>query len=185
MEEKKQPKRKISERIGWILYILVVCLVTFLVIRYVGQRTCVIGSSMENTLSDGDNLIVDKISYRFHDPERFDIVVFPYRYQEHTFYIKRVIALPGETVQILDNGDILINGEVLAESYGREVIKNPGLAKEPITLNEDEYFVLGDNRNDSTDSRMPDVGRVRRDEILGKAWLRIYPFQKIGFIRHQ
>ena len=158
---------------------------TFLMIRYVGQRTRVDGSSMENTLTNGDNLIVDKISYRFHEPERFDIIVFPYQYKEDTYFIKRIIGMPGETVQITDKGEILINGEELVESYGREVIKDPGLASDPITLGEDEYFVMGDNRNYSKDSRFPDVGNIKRADIIGKAWLRIYPFDKIGFIRHQ
>lgn len=154
-------------------------------IRYVGQRTRVDGSSMENTLTNGDNLIVDKISYRFHEPERFDIIVFPYQYKEDTYFIKRIIGMPGETVQITDKGEILIDGEELVESYGREVIKDPGLASDPITLGEDEYFVMGDNRNYSKDSRFPDVGNIKRADIIGKAWLRIYPFDKIGFIRHQ
>lgn len=187
MEEQRKPKgrKQAKEYVSWIGYLLLVFLVTFLLIHYVGQRTRVIGSSMESTLSDGDNLIVDKISYRLKDPERFDIVVFPYAYQEHTFYIKRVIGLPGETVQIAENGDIFIDGKVLEEFYGREVIKDPGLAAEPVVLGDDEYFVLGDNRNDSSDSRMPDVGKIQRKDIIGKAWIRIYPLNKIGLIRHQ
>lgn len=187
MEEQRKPIRSrcIKDGLNWILYLVAIGLITFLLIGYVGQRTRVIGSSMESTLSDGDNLIVDKISYRFKEPERFDIIVFPYEYQEHTFYIKRVIGMPGETVQIAENGDILIDGEVLNEFYGREVIKDPGLAVKPIVLGEDEYFVLGDNRNDSSDSRMPDVGNIKRKDMIGKAWLRIYPFDEIGFIRHQ
>ena len=85
-----------------------------------GQRTQVSGSSMETTLSDGDNLIIDKLSYKLHDPERFDIIVFPYQYEENTFYIKRIIGLPGETVWINDMGDIYINGVLLKENlwYG-------------------------------------------------------------------
>ena len=88
--------------LGWILYILIIVGLTYLIITYVGQRTRVSGSSMETTLSDGDNLIVDKISYRFHDPERYDIIVFPFKYEENTYYIKRIIGLPGETVQVVD-----------------------------------------------------------------------------------
>ena len=138
---------------------------------------------MEATLSAEDNLIVDKLSYRFHDPERFDIIVF--LQAEDTFYIKRVIGLPGETVQIDEEGNIYVDGEVLAESYGREVIANPGRAYEPVELGENEYFVLGDNRNNSSDSREPSVGNIRREQIIGRAWLRIWPFDKIGFIRHR
>ena len=175
----------IREILGWIFYIIVILVLTYVIITYVGQRTSVSGSSMETTLSDGDQLLVDKLSYRFQDPKRFDIIVFPYQYKEDTYFIKRIIGMPGETVQITDKGEILINGEELVESYGREVIKDPGLASDPITLGEDEYFVMGDNRNYSKDSRFPDVGNIKRADIIGKAWLRIYPFDKIGFIRHQ
>lgn len=187
MKEEEHGKRGkvVRESVSFILYLIVIVVLTFLMIRYVGQRTRVDGSSMENTLTNGDNLIVDKISYRFHEPERFDIIVFPYQYKEDTYFIKRIIGMPGETVQITDKGEILINGEELVESYGREVIKDPGLASDPITLGEDEYFVMGDNRNYSKDSRFPDVGNIKRADIIGKAWLRIYPFDKIGFIRHQ
>ena len=108
---------KLKELLSTSIYLLVVLVLTLLVITYVGQRTKVIGSSMESTLSDGDNLIVDKISYRFKEPERFDIIVFPFRYAEKTYYIKRIIGLPGETVFIDENGSIFIDGEVLNEYY--------------------------------------------------------------------
>lgn len=181
-EEKKTGL--LREMLGFLLYVAVVVGITFCIITFVGQRTYVSGRSMENTLSHGDNLIVDKLSYRFRDPERFDIIVFPFRYEEKTYYIKRIIGLPGETVQIQD-GNIYIDGEVLNESYGREVMKNAGLAADPITLGEDEYFVLGDNRNDSTDSRDPSVGVIHRSEIIGRAWVRIWPLSEIGVLKHQ
>lgn len=98
---------------------------------------------MSPTLADGDNLIVDKISYRFHDPERFDIVVFPFRYADKTYYIKRIIGLPGETVYIDEEGTIYIDGEVLNENFGKEVIQDPGRAYEPVKLGTDEYFCAG------------------------------------------
>jgi len=170
----------VKELLGTSVYILVVLLLAYLVVHYVGQRTEVVGESMELTLMDGDNLIVDKISYRFSDPKRFDIVVFPYRYNVQDIYIKRIIGLPGETVQISENGDIYINGEVLKEYYGRETIEKPNRAAEPITLKDDEYFVLGDNRNNSRDSRWEDVGNIKRDELMGKVWIRIYPFREFG-----
>lgn len=169
------------------LYLLIVLCATYLVITFVGQRTVVEGESMETTLSDGDNLIVDKLTYRFNDPERFDIIVFPFQYQEDTYYIKRIIGLPGETVQIDEKGNIYINGEILQESYGREIIfpENVGIAIDPIVLGEDEYFVMGDNRNNSSDSRTEIVGNIHRDDIIGKAWLRIWPFAKFGVLKHQ
>lgn len=166
-------------------YILFVLCAIYLLIHFVGQRTQVLGSSMEPKLSSEDNLIVDKISYRFHEPERFDIIVFPYHYENNTYYIKRIIGMPGETVQIDGEGNILIDGEVLEENYGKEVIQSPGRAYEEITLGDDEYFVMGDNRNNSTDSRDPSVGNIKRGEIIGRAWLRIWPLDKFGLIKHR
>ena len=177
----------LKELLSTGLYILVVLVMTYLVIHYVGQRTEVDGESMENTLSNGDNLIVDKITYRFSDPKRFDIIVFPFQYKENTYYIKRIIGLPGETVQIDDGGNIYINGELLEESYGREIIRPDtiGRAAEPIVLGDDEYFVMGDNRNNSSDSRTEIVGNIHREDIIGRAWLRIWPFSKFGILKHQ
>lgn len=171
----------IRELFGFIVFIVIVAAVSYFVVAFVGQRTQVSGESMETTLADGDHLIVDKISYRFRDPKRYDIVVFPYRYEENTYYIKRIIGLPGETVQIAD-GYVYINGVLLDEHYGNEVMNNPGLAAEPITLGADEYFVLGDNRNNSQDSRSANVGVIHRDELLGRAWIRIWPLDKFGVI---
>ncbi len=174
----------VKELFGWIVFIVVVVAASYLIVTFVGQRTEVSGSSMETTLSSGDQLIVDKISYRFRDPKRYDIVVFPYRYEENTYYIKRIIGLPGETVQIVD-GMVYINGSPLNEHYGNEVIEDPGSAAEPITLGDDEYFVLGDNRNNSQDSRASNVGLIHRDELLGRAWVRIWPLDEFGVIKHE
>lgn len=173
--------------ISTLLYLLFVLCLTYLVITFVGQRTEVEGSSMETTLSNGDNLIVDKITYRFRDPQRFDIIVFPFQYQEDTYYIKRIIGLPGETVQIDEQGNIYIDGKLLSENYGREIIRpeNVGIAAEPVVLGEDEYFVMGDNRNNSSDSRTEIVGNIHREDIIGRAWVRIWPLEKLGVLKHQ
>ncbi len=178
-------KNVIKEILGTSMYLLVVLCLTYLVITFVGQRTQVIGSSMESTLSNNDNLIVDKISYRFQDPKRFDIIVFPYQYAEETYYIKRVIGLPGETIRIDELGTIYVNDVMLEESYGREIMKEPGRAFETITLAEDEYFVLGDNRNNSSDSRDPSVGNIQENQIIGRAFVRIWPLAKFGVLKHQ
>ncbi len=172
----------IKEIIGVVINVLICFAIVFLITHFVGQRTVVSGSSMEDTLSDGDNLIVDKISYRFSDPERFDVVVFPYQYEEDTYYIKRIIGLPGETVYIDASGNIYIDGEILEEGYGTDVIIQAGLASTEITLGDDEYFVLGDNRNNSTDSRFESVGNIKGEDIVGKAWLRVYPFSEFGLV---
>ena len=179
--------RIMRELLNTAIYLLCVLGAVWLVITFVGQRTEVEGASMENTLRNGDNLIVDKLSYRFHDPERFDIIVFPFQFQDNTYYIKRIIGLPGETVQIMDDGSIYINGEKLEENYGMEVIKPEtiGRAAEPIELGDDEYFVMGDNRNNSSDSRTDMVGNIKRENIIGKAWLRIWPVSDFGILQHQ
>ncbi len=187
-DEERTPKGKkeksvAQELLGTVLYIAVVAFVCFLIITFVGQRTTVSGQSMEPLLHDGDNLILDKLTYHFRDPERFDVVVFDQTESDH--YIKRIIGLPGETVQIID-GYVYINGERLEDDvYGKEVMLQPMRAADPITLGEDEYFVLGDNRNYSRDSRDPGVGNVKRSQILGRAWLRFWPLNQIEFIKHQ
>ena len=180
----EKPKGIVKELSGWIVYIAIIIGLTWLIITFVGQRTRVSGHSMEATLHDGDNLIVDKLSYHFREPKRFEIIVFPYRHKENTYYIKRIIGLPGETVQVKD-GYVYINGEKLDENYGLEVMEDAGIAAEPIELGEDEYFVLGDNRNHSSDSRDPSVGILHRDELIGRAWVRIWPLDSIGVIPHE
>ena len=174
----------VREIISTAVYLLAVVAVTFLFVQFVGQRTHVNGDSMNVTLEDGDNLIVDKLSYRFSEPERYDIIVFPYQYQEKTYYIKRIIGMPGETVQIID-GMVYIDGEMLDESYGKEVMQYSGVAGDQIELGTDEYFVLGDNRNNSSDSRDPSVGNIKEDQIIGKAFIRIWPLNKFGILKHQ
>lgn len=177
----------LKELLSTGLYLLSIFIVTWLIVTYVGQRTEVEGESMEPMLQNGDNLITDKITYRFRDPERFEIIVFPFKYEEATYFIKRVIGLPGETVWIDEDGSIYINGEVLEENYGKEVIRPDriGRAAEPITLGEDEYFVLGDNRNDSSDSRTEMVGNIKKSDILGRAFMRIWPLNKFGLLKHK
>lgn len=185
---RKEPEKKevsvAREMISTVIYMAFVMCAVLLFLRFVAQRTCVNGDSMNDTLQSGDNLMVDKLSYRFKDPERFDIIVFPYEHQENTYYIKRIIGLPGETVQV-KNGSIYIDGELLTEPYGKEPMERAGIAGEPVKLAQDEYFVLGDNRNNSSDSRDPSVGNIHRDRIVGKAFIRIWPLDEFGILKHQ
>lgn len=185
-EEAKKKKMKAIAReiLSNSLFLLVVLVLTLLIVKYVGQRTVVVGDSMETTLQNGDNLIVDKIGYRFHDPERFDVIVFPFEYKDETYYIKRIIGLPGETVRIDDDGNIYINDVILEEHFGAETMIDPGLAYGGITLGENQYFVLGDNRNHSSDSRVPSVGLIEKEDIIGRAWIRLFPLSKFGKIPH-
>lgn len=182
-EELEEPDRKKKLRgilIEAVLYIAIIVLCVKVVPRYVIQRTIVDGESMMDTLKDRENLLVEKISYHFKNPERFDVIVFyPYGRDSDEYYIKRVIGLPGETVQIIGS-QIYINGKVLDEDYGKDPIEFAGTVEEPQTLGEDEFFVLGDNRDVSQDSRFEEVGFVKKKNIEGKAILRIYPFSKFG-----
>ena len=182
-EVKPEDINIVKELLSLIIYIGVVVLLCYFIINFVGTRSRVDGSSMEPTLTDGDSLWVDKLSYTFGDPERFDVIIF--NYDEDTTYVKRVIGLPGETFRIDQNGNIYINEQLLKEDYGKEVIlpTNLGRANQPVVLGEDEYFVLGDNRNNSSDSRWADVGNVHREDIIGKVVLRIYPFSDFGVVR--
>lgn len=174
----------VKELAGWVLYVAIIVGLTFLIVTYVGQRTKVSGASMEATLQNGDNLLVDKISYRFREPKRFEIIVFEHG-TDH--YIKRIIGLPGETVQIVGN-QIFIEGELIEENFSRDgEMGSAGIAANPITLGEGEYFVLGDNRLHSHDSRaFSSVDeRVTKDLIVGRAWIRLWPFETIGVISHE
>lgn len=178
--EKIDPKKEI---ISMILYLAVVFISVYLIITYVGQRTEVNGDSMEPTLSNGDNLIMDKLSYHLRDPERYEVVIFPCPTEPDVYFIKRVIGLPGETVQIKDEKVYIDGKELETETYGIAPIEEPGIAYEPLKLGDDEYFVLGDNRPVSRDSRYEEVGPIGKDTIEGRALIRIYPFSKIGMVK--
>lgn len=175
-------KGKLLDFLNGSMYFFVVIIIAFFIIKYIGQRTEVVGSSMEPTLIDAENLIVDKLTYRFKDPERYDIIIFPYRDSSGRYYIKRVIGLPGETIYINERGDVFIDGVKLEEDYIKEKATNAGLASVPLELGENEYFVLGDNRNNSVDSRVPEVGLVTKDEIIGRAILRVWPINKFKIL---
>lgn len=167
------------------IYALIIYTCIYLIPTYVIQRTIVDGPSMENTLHNGEHLMVEKISYHLDKLKRFDIIVFyPHGRDSKEYYVKRIIGLPGETVQI-KGSDIYIDGEVLDENYGKEPITVAGLAAEPITLGKDEFFVMGDNRAVSLDSRYEEVGVVPKENIGGRAVLRIWPLNKFGLLNHE
>ena len=182
-EQFEKKKSRVREAIDFILYLAVVAGICYVIVTFVGQRTVVSGTSMIPTLQDGDNLITDKISYRFRDPERYDIIVLRVESQ-HENFIKRVIGLPCETVQIV-GGRVYINGELLeSDVYGNELMISAGRASQPITLGENEYFVLGDNRNGSADSRLEEVGNVDKSRIIVRAFVRIWPLSQFGLLKH-
>jgi signal peptidase I, bacterial type len=171
----------IREIYQMILSCILVIAAVFLINTFVIQQVQVDGSSMNQTLQNNDRLLLEKLTYHWSSPKRFDIVVFKPYESGKLLYIKRVIALPGETIQIKD-GNIYIDGAKLKEHYGIEKIMESGIAAQNITLGKNEYFVMGDNRNNSKDSRDREVGLVKRSAILGKVFVRIWPLSKIGEI---
>lgn len=188
MGTKKNKKKKamlvfLKSFMSTSLYLLFVLFLTYIMLTYVCKKTEVEGESMETTLFDGQQLMMDKLTYRFKEPRRFDIVVFPYQHGKRTLFVKRIIALPGESIRIDNEGIIYINGEELKESYGTEAIEDPGIAIAELTLGDDEFFVLGDNRNYSIDSRFVEVGNVKKSDILGRVLFRIWPLDTIGFVK--
>lgn len=194
--QKKGWKRPTSESAGLRLvnniFVFVVCIllayfIASVVTHYVVHQTWVEGESMEPTLSDGDSIIIQKVSYYFANPKRYDVVVFPVALEkedsrEKTYYVKRVIGMPGETVQIWNGRVYIDDRELSGDTYCLSEILDAGNAISPITLGENEYFVLGDNRNMSTDSRSDFVGLVQRENIVGKVYMRIWPFSHWGLI---
>ncbi|MCR5625094.1 MAG: signal peptidase I [Lachnospiraceae bacterium] len=173
-------RSKLSIVIEILIYVAIIIFCVKIVPEYIIQRTIVDGSSMESNYNDGDNLFVEKVTKHFKNPDRFDVIVFyPNPEENDDYYIKRVIGLPGETVQITGD-DIYINGELLEENYGKNSMKTAGIAENGITLGKDEFFVLGDNRKISLDSRYEEVGPVKKANIGGRAVFRVWPFSEFG-----
>lgn len=178
----QKKSKKISVIIELLIYAIIIYACVYIIPTYVMQRTIVDGPSMENTLHDDESLLVDKIVYKLNGLKRFDIIVFyPYGREAEEYYVKRIIGLPGETIQIIGS-DIYINDKILIEDYGKNPIDYQGIAAEPLTLGEDEFFVLGDNREVSKDSRYEEVGPVSRENIGGRSMLRVWPLNKFGLV---
>lgn len=172
----------VPEALKWALQIVIVCIFAFVFVWYFGQRISNIGDSMNPVLKNGDVVLVNRILYDASSPKRGDIIVFKPNGNENLHsYVKRIVGLPGETVQIKD-GAVYIDGKKLKESYKTTSLEEAGLAADEITLGGNEFFVLGDNRESSEDSRMADIGNVKRSEIEGKAWFNITPGNRFGLI---
>lgn len=168
---------------GWIFKIALVCLFAFVGVWYFGQRVSTIGDSMNPVLRNGDVVLINRIIYNASAPKRGDIIAFKPKGNENAhYYVKRIVGLPGETVEIIENR-VYINGDKLEEDYKTTDIDDLGVAKEKIKLGNDEYFMLGDNRQNSEDSRSADVGNVKREYIYGKVWFVASPKKDFGFVR--
>ena len=165
-----------------IVDIIVIVCAAFLMINFFFDNTSITGHSMNNTLKNDDVMLVNKVAFKYRDPKRYDVIIFkPNIGNVSDYYTKRIIGLPGETVQIID-GKVYIDGKVLEDDVIDEVIYNAGNAAKPIKLGYNEYFVLGDNRNNSDDSRFSNVGFVKYEDIVGMPWFVVYPFSSFGTI---
>lgn len=173
-----QKKKRLNPRIlkdimEMLVGSAVAVFLAFVIIFSVGMRTSVVGDSMEPVLYNGQEILMNRILYRISMPKRGDVVVFlPNGNQNSHFYVKRVVGLPGETIQIRD-GNVYIDGVLLAEEERFDKIADPGIAENELLLGTDEFFVLGDNRNSSEDSRSGNIGAVKKDTIIGKAWFHL------------
>lgn len=182
-KKKKLDSRIIKDIFEMVTGSLVAVFLAFVIVFSVGMRTSIIGDSMERTLFNGQEILVNRVIYKLSTPKRGDVIVFlPNGNQNSHLYVKRVVGLPGETVQIRD-GSVYIDGVFLEEPEEFDKMIDAGIAENELTLAVDEFFVLGDNRASSEDSRNADVGNVKREYIYGKAWFVISPRKDFGFVR--
>ena len=179
--KEKLEDEKVRGFMRWVFEIVVTLVLAAMVGIMLFQTVTMQESSMEPTIAVGDRFFINRVVYKFSSPKRGDLIVFRTNASDDAaLHIRRVIGLPGETIQI-SGGRILIDGEAYKEGKDFPMISNPGLASSSITLESGEYFVLGDNRNNSEDSRYADIGMVKKRYIAGKIWFTCAPFEKLGF----
>ncbi len=175
-------RKQIKKMAIWIIQIAAVVLLGFACAYMFGQRIVVTESSMEPTIQPGDKIFINIAAYKISSPKRGDIIVFKNGSNDDSrLNIRRIVGMPGETIQIVD-GQILIDGSAYEEDEEFDVITNPGTAEEPIVIGSNEYFVLGDNRNNSEDSRHLEIGLIKEENIVGKLWLRFSPIGSFGLM---
>ncbi|MFR4351560.1 MAG: signal peptidase I [Roseburia sp.] len=166
----------------WVTEIVIALLLAFTLVYFAGLRTSVVGQSMAETLKGGDEILVNRFLYKVTNPKPNDIIVFlPNGNEKSHYYVKRVVAVPGDTV-LIQNGALYVNGALFEEEIEVASMEDAGLAVEETTLGSDEFFVLGDNRNNSEDSRYANIGNIKKEHIIGKAWFRVAPWGDFGFL---
>ncbi len=173
----------LKEIVSWVVEIAIVLMMAFVLVYFIGMRTSVVGQSMTETLENGDQILVNRFVYKIIGPKANDVIVFlPNGNEKSHYYVKRVVGVPGDTVQIKD-GKVYVNGKEFTEKIEVAAIEDAGLAEDAVTLGDDEYFVLGDNRNNSEDSRYANIGSIKKEYIIGKAWFVITTGDRFGFIK--
>ena len=173
----------VREVLSWIVELVVVIGLAYVMVSFFGIRTNVVGQAMEQTLENDDDILVNKFAYIISKPKQGDVIVFlPNGNKKSHYYVRRVVAVPGDTVQIKD-GALYVNDELYKESTDVASMEDAGIASDAVKLEKDEYFVLGDNRNNSEDSRYANIGNVKRDYIIGKAWFRFSGLGSFGTIK--
>ena len=173
----------VREVLSWIVELVVVLGLAYVLVSFFGIRTNVVGQAMEQTLENDDDILVNKFAYIISKPKQGDVIVFlPNGNKKSHYYVRRVVAVPGDTVQIKD-GALYVNDELYKESTDVASMEDAGIASDAVKLEKDEYFVLGDNRNNSEDSRYANIGNVKRDYIIGKAWFRFSGLGSFGTIK--
>ena len=167
----------------WIGEIILAFVVGCMAVWFFGYALSNVGESMEPTLKSGDKVLINRLVYEVKSPSYGDLIVFkPNGNQNAHYHIKRVVGKPGDTVTI-KSGRVFVNGELLNETVQTESMQDAGLAEEGVKLGTDEYFVLGDNRNNSEDSRSANIGNVKKEDILGRAWIVVTPGERFGWLK--
>ena len=181
-QRRYQENTKLLTVCKWIADLLIVILLAYTLTLFLCDRTTISGNSMQPAIENKDTVLLNRIAYSFHGPKRYSIIAFlPNGVKTSKIYVKRVIGLPGETIQIHD-GKVYINGSVLEDDVSEDDILTAGLAAGELTLGENEYFVLGDNRNNSEDSRFANVGVVKKDDIVGSVWFIASPMKRMRLL---
>ena len=171
-----------KEVMSWVIECAIVIFIAYTLVTFFGCRTTVVGNAMNDTLTNEEQILVNRFVYNVSSPKQGDVIAFlPNGNEKSHYYVRRVVACPGDTVQIKD-GTVYVNGEVYQEKIMVASIEDAGVASEEIKLGDDEYFVLGDNRNNSEDSRLANIGNVKKSYIIGKAWFYFKSIGNMGFI---